>query len=132
MLFGAVLCCVLGRGHCARQSARDLPFNTCCSTAGLCHTYVAAILRSCRHSTRLTYGMHGCCLWQHGHLALCICEGICNLLSRAGDLLQEIAKLYALVQNDINPQKIVTQTLVDIPAISRNMLLAWSDRVLTS
>lgn len=46
--------------------------------------------------------------------------------------VEEIAKLYALVQNDINPQKIVTQTLVDIPAISRNMLLAWSDRVLTS
>ena len=45
---------------------------------------------------------------------------------------QEVAKLYTLVQNDINPQKIITQTLGDIPALSRSMLLAWSDRILTS
>ena len=45
---------------------------------------------------------------------------------------QEVANLYALVQNDINPQRIITQTLSDIPSLSRSMLLAWSDRILTS
>ncbi|KAK9785023.1 hypothetical protein WJX73_005206 [Symbiochloris irregularis] len=46
--------------------------------------------------------------------------------------VEEVAHLYSMVQNDINPQKILTQTLGDLPALSRSMLLAWSEKVLTS
>lgn len=46
--------------------------------------------------------------------------------------LQEIQQLYELIQDDINPQKIVQQTLADLPALSRQLILGWSDRVLSS
>jgi hypothetical protein len=46
--------------------------------------------------------------------------------------LQEVQELLALLQADINPTKIVQQTLTDLPAISRQLILTWSDRVLAS
>ena len=48
------------------------------------------------------------------------------------DCLQEVQELLALLQADINPTKIVQQTLTDLPAISRQLILTWSDRVLAS
>jgi predicted unusual protein kinase regulating ubiquinone biosynthesis (AarF/ABC1/UbiB family) len=46
--------------------------------------------------------------------------------------IQEVQELLALLQADINPTKIVQQTLTDLPAISRQLILTWSDRVLAS
>ena len=46
--------------------------------------------------------------------------------------LQEVQHLIRLVQDDISPQRIVQQTLLDLPALSRQLILSWSDRVLTS
>ncbi|KAK9804231.1 hypothetical protein WJX72_002551 [[Myrmecia] bisecta] len=46
--------------------------------------------------------------------------------------LEEVSHLMRLVQGGINPQKIVRQTLTDLPSISRQMMLNWSDRVLSS
>ena len=40
--------------------------------------------------------------------------------------------LYQLVRGDINPPQIVAKTLADIPAIGRQLMLSWSDRVLQS
>ena len=45
---------------------------------------------------------------------------------------QEVNRLLQLVGNDINPQRIVTQTLADLPSLSRQLFLSWSDRVLAS
>jgi len=45
---------------------------------------------------------------------------------------QEVQELLALLQADINPSKIVRRTLTDLPAISRQLILSWSDRVLAS
>lgn len=47
-------------------------------------------------------------------------------------LLQEVLHLYQLVQGDINPPQIVAKTLADLPAIGRQLMLSWSDRVLQS
>ncbi len=47
-------------------------------------------------------------------------------------MVQEIQQLYELIQDDINPQKIVQQTLADLPSLSRQLILGWSDRVLSS
>ena len=47
-------------------------------------------------------------------------------------LLQEVQELLQMVRADINPQKILQQTLVDLPSLSRQALLGWSDRVLAS
>lgn len=46
--------------------------------------------------------------------------------------VEEVQQLLQLVQNDINPQKIVQQTLLDLPSLSRQLMLGWSDRVLSS
>jgi predicted unusual protein kinase regulating ubiquinone biosynthesis (AarF/ABC1/UbiB family) len=46
--------------------------------------------------------------------------------------VEEVQQLYRLIQGDINPQKIVQSALFDLPAISRQLMLGWSDRVLSS
>jgi len=43
-----------------------------------------------------------------------------------------VQQLYRLIQGDINPQKIVQQALFDLPALSRQLMLGWSDKVLSS
>ncbi|KAG2497142.1 hypothetical protein HYH03_004733 [Edaphochlamys debaryana] len=44
----------------------------------------------------------------------------------------EVLNLLRLVQNDINPQKLVTEVVRDAPSIGRQLLLSWADRVLVS
>lgn len=46
--------------------------------------------------------------------------------------LQEVQQLLQLVGNDINPQRIVQQTLLDLPSLTRQLMLGWSDRILAS
>ncbi|EFJ50264.1 hypothetical protein VOLCADRAFT_89206 [Volvox carteri f. nagariensis] len=46
--------------------------------------------------------------------------------------LDEVLNLLRLVQNDINPQKLVGEVVRDAPAIGRQLLLSWADRVLVS
>lgn len=45
---------------------------------------------------------------------------------------QEVAHLVRLIQGDIDPQKLVSQTVASLPAMSRQLMLQWSDRVLAS
>lgn len=51
---------------------------------------------------------------------------------RVCSALQEVQQLYRLIQGDINPQKIVQQALLDLPALSRQLMLGWSDKILSS
>ena len=37
-----------------------------------------------------------------------------------------------LIQGDINPQRLLSQTVASLPAMSRQLMLQWSDRVLAS
>ncbi|GLI61835.1 hypothetical protein VaNZ11_004341 [Volvox africanus] len=46
--------------------------------------------------------------------------------------IAEVLNLLRLVQNDINPQKLVTEVVRDAPSIGRQLLLSWADRVLVS
>lgn len=45
--------------------------------------------------------------------------------------LQEVAQLVQMIQGDIDPSKLVTQTVTTLPSLSRQLMLQWSDRVLT-
>jgi hypothetical protein len=45
---------------------------------------------------------------------------------------QEVSKLVQLIQGDINPQKLVTETVASLPSLSRQLILQWSDSVLAS
>ena len=55
----------------------------------------------------------------------------CGLMC-LGMPLQEVAELVRMIQGDINPSKLVTQTVTTLPSLSRRLMLQWSDRVLTS
>ncbi|PNW74014.1 hypothetical protein CHLRE_13g581850v5 [Chlamydomonas reinhardtii] len=46
--------------------------------------------------------------------------------------ISEVLNLLRLVQNDINPQKLVTEVVRDAPSLGRQLLLSWADRVLVS
>lgn len=46
--------------------------------------------------------------------------------------VQEVARLVQLIQGDINPQKLVSETVARLPSLSRQLMLQWSDRVLAS
>ena len=45
-------------------------------------------------------------------------------------LSQEVAQLVRMIQGDIDPSKLVTQTVSTLPSLSRQLMLQWSDRVL--
>ena len=45
-------------------------------------------------------------------------------------LAQEVAQLVRMIQGDIDPSKLVTQTVSTLPSLSRQLMLQWSDRVL--
>ena len=45
-------------------------------------------------------------------------------------LSQEVAQLVRMIQGDIDPSKLVTQTVSKLPSLSRQLMLQWSDRVL--
>ncbi|KXZ42117.1 hypothetical protein GPECTOR_201g367 [Gonium pectorale] len=44
----------------------------------------------------------------------------------------EVLRLLRLVQDDINPQKLVGEVVRDAPSLGRQLLLSWADRVLVS
>lgn len=44
----------------------------------------------------------------------------------------EVLGVLRLVQNDINPQKLVSEVVRDAPNLGRQLLLNWADRVLVS
>ena len=44
---------------------------------------------------------------------------------------QEVAQLVEMIQGDIDPSKLVTQTVTTLPSLSRQLMLQWSDRILT-
>ena len=45
---------------------------------------------------------------------------------------QEAQEILLALQDDINPQKVIGQTLASLPGISRQAVLQWSDKVLAS
>eukprot|EP00891_Asterochloris_glomerata_P003665 jgi/Astpho2/3665/Aster-07866 len=45
--------------------------------------------------------------------------------------VEEVQHLISLVQNDIDPQKLIRQTFFDLPVLSRAALLSWSDKILS-
>ncbi|CAL5228284.1 g11389 [Coccomyxa viridis] len=45
--------------------------------------------------------------------------------------IDEVAQLVRMIQGDIDPSKLVTQTVTTLPSLSRQLMLQWSDRVLT-
>ena len=47
-------------------------------------------------------------------------------------LLQEVRSVINQVQGEINPQQLLRQTLGDLPALSRQFMLSWSDKILSS
>ena len=47
-------------------------------------------------------------------------------------IVQEVARLVRLIQGDVNPQKLVSDTVASLPSLSRQLMLQWSDRVLAS
>lgn len=46
--------------------------------------------------------------------------------------VEEVVNLLKLVQNDVNPQKLVTEVVRDMPSLGRQLLLSWADKVLVS
>lgn len=46
--------------------------------------------------------------------------------------LQEVRSILNEVQGEINTQQLVRQTLGDLPALSRQFMLSWSDKILSS
>lgn len=45
---------------------------------------------------------------------------------------QEVQRILAMVQKDVDVSKVVQQTVSRLPGIGRQAILAWSDRVLAS
>ncbi|GAB4822222.1 hypothetical protein N2152v2_009268, partial [Parachlorella kessleri] len=46
--------------------------------------------------------------------------------------LREVAGLLRLVQNDVNPQRLVAGGLQSLPSLARQLAVSWSDKVLAS
>jgi len=46
--------------------------------------------------------------------------------------LQEVRSVINQVQGEINTQQLLRQTLGDLPALSRQFMLSWSDKILSS
>ena len=45
--------------------------------------------------------------------------------------LQEVRSVINQVQGENNPQQLLRQTLGDLPALSRQFMLSWSDKILS-
>ena len=56
----------------------------------------------------------------------------CLNLTGGVDVLQEAQEILSALQDDINPQRVIGQTLASLPGISRQAVLQWSDKVLAS
>lgn len=46
--------------------------------------------------------------------------------------IDEVRSVMNQVQGEINPQQLLRQTLGDLPALSRQVMLSWSDKILSS
>lgn len=46
--------------------------------------------------------------------------------------VQEVQDLLKMLQGDLDTNKIVRQTLADLPSLTRQVVLGWSERVLAS
>ena len=46
--------------------------------------------------------------------------------------LQEVQSILNEVQGEINTQQLLRQTMGDLPALSRQFMLSWSDKILSS
>ena len=46
--------------------------------------------------------------------------------------LQEVRSILNEVQGEINAQQLFRQTMGDLPALSRQFMLSWSDKILSS
>lgn len=128
---GAVWGCLGGReGACGGLRMR------CSGEGGLLQRVCAYACMILRTRARACVGVfaHRVCTRVHAYSpSLCTIPPIITpTLSPLTSRPQEVASLYALVQNDINPQRILTQTLSDLPSLTRSMLLGWSDRILSS
>ncbi len=44
----------------------------------------------------------------------------------------QVAGLLRLVQNDVNPQRLVQGGLQSLPSLARQLAVSWSDKVLAS
>jgi hypothetical protein len=44
--------------------------------------------------------------------------------------LAEVREVLEMLQGDVNPTRLVTQVVRDLPSIGRSALLSWSDKVL--
>ncbi len=55
-----------------------------------------------------------------------------RVLSGDHGAAQEAQEILLALQDDINPQRVIGQTLASLPNISRQAVLQWSDKVLAS
>ena len=46
--------------------------------------------------------------------------------------VEEVQEVLALLQGEVDPQKLVGGFLQELPALSRQLVLKWADRVLVS
>lgn len=49
-----------------------------------------------------------------------------------GGRLQEVQDLLRMLQGDIDTTKIVRNTLTELPSLTRQVILGWSERILAS
>ena len=47
-------------------------------------------------------------------------------------MAQEVARIAAMMQGGVDPQRLLTQSLAALPTLSRQAMLGWSERVLAS
>ena len=46
--------------------------------------------------------------------------------------IAEVRQVLALLEGDVNPQRLVGQVISDLPSLSRQLMLGWADKVLVS
>lgn len=46
--------------------------------------------------------------------------------------VSEVLSVLRMVQNDVNPQRLVGDVVASLPTLSRQIMLSWADKVLVS
>jgi len=46
--------------------------------------------------------------------------------------VQEVARVAGMMRGGVDPQRILTDSLAALPALSRQAMIGWSERVLSS
>ena len=46
--------------------------------------------------------------------------------------VQEVARVAGMMRSGVDPQRILTDSLAALPALSRQAMIGWSERVLSS